>query len=158
MVWFCALSGQGADMTRFLRAAALAASLLFSFSPMAAKADENLDFDVSGGHFFSQTNQTTIGVKAGGYSLSDQNGVPFWSYFNESGGQSVLGYPVSRRFLWDGYVCQATQRAIMQWNPPTQPVQLRNVLHQPSSHGNDAWLATPHLAPPTQAPPGHAQP
>src|SRR5258708_162449 len=131
-------------MPRFLRAAALAASLLFSFSPMAANADENLDFDVSGGHFFSQTNQSTIGAKAGGYSVSDLNGIPFWSYFNESGGQSVLGYPVSRRFLWDGYVCQATQRAIMQWNPSTHQVQLVNVFDQLSSIGKDAWLATMH--------------
>src|SRR5258708_35773236 len=109
MVWFCALSGQGADMPRFLRAAALAASLLFSFSPMAAKADENLDFDVSGGHFFIQTNQSTIGAKAGGYSISDLNGIPFWSYFNDSGGQSFLGYPDPRRFPRVGYDCQATQ-------------------------------------------------
>jgi hypothetical protein len=144
-------------MPRFLAVAALVASLLFSFPPLAAQADENLDFDVTGGHFFSQTNQTTIGPRAGGYTVTDSNGVPFWSYFSDRGGPSVLGYPVSRRFLWDGYVCQATQRAIMQWNPTTNQVQLVNVFDQLSSIGKDSWLATMHLAPPTQVTDGEVQ-
>jgi len=144
-------------MPRLIAAALIAASILLSFSPLSASADQNLDFDVSNGHFFSQTNQTTLGAQAGGYTLADANGIPFWSYFNNHGGPDVLGYPVSRRFIWDGYVCQATQRAIMQWNPSTQKVQLANVFDNLSSIGKDRWLASTHLAPPSQVSDGEVQ-
>jgi hypothetical protein len=144
-------------MPRLLSAVVLAALLAMSLAPASVLADDSSDFDVAGGHFFSQTNQTMTGPGAGGYSVSDWNGIPFWSYFTQNGGPEILGYPVSRRFLWDGYVCQATQRAIMQWNPTTQKVQLVNVFDDLSSIGKDAWLATMHLAPPVQISTGEAQ-
>ena len=89
-------------MPRLLAAAAMAASIVLTFPPLPASADQSADFVVSGGHFFSQTNQTTLGPRAGGFSIADSNSIPFWTYFNEHGGPDVLGYPVSRRFIWDG--------------------------------------------------------
>jgi Lytic transglycolase len=137
-------------MPRLLAAAAMAASIVLSYPPLPASADQSADFVLPGGHFFSQTNQTTLGPRAGGFSIADSNGIPFWTYFNEHGGPDVLGYPVSRRFTWDGYVCQATQRAVMQWNPSTQKVQLANVFDNLSMIGKDQWLATTNIAPPVQ--------
>ena len=30
---------------------------------------------------------------------------------------ATLGYPISRRFLWDGFPSQAFQKAVLQWQP-----------------------------------------
>jgi hypothetical protein len=134
-------------MPRFLAMLALAASLLFIASPVTASADDKADFDVNGGHFYTQTNGSSDGPRAGGFWISDANGIPFWTFFNQQGGTNVLGYPVSTRFLWDGYVCQATQRAILQWNASTGQVQLVNLYDYLSGVGQDEWLWSRRLAP-----------
>src|SRR5687767_15994915 len=56
------------------------------------------DYDVVNGHFFTQA-----GGRNGdqGFSVTDDGGVPFWSEFRRLGGIETLGYPVSRRFMWD---------------------------------------------------------
>src|SRR5258708_25243236 len=110
-------------------------------------ADDKADFDVNGGHFYTQTNGSSDGPRAGGFWISDANGIPFWTYFNQQGGTNVLGYPVSTRFVWDGYVCQATQRAILQWNASTGQVQLVNLYDYLSGVGQDDWLWSRRLAP-----------
>ena len=49
-----------------------------------------------------------------GYSVTDKAGIPFWSYYQRHG-PHVLGYPISQRFLFEGIVHQAFQKAILQW-------------------------------------------
>lgn len=137
-------------MSRFTTVLTLALLLAAMAIPTSVSADDRLDYDVSGGHFFSQTNGSTLGPRAGGYAISDANGIPFWTYFNQQGGTEVLGYPVSTRFIWDGYVCQATQRAILQWNPETSTVQLANVFDYLSTVGKDDWLWSRRLVPKAQ--------
>ena len=143
-------------MSRMFAAVALATSLYLA-SPMASiGADDRPDFDVAGGHFYSQTNGTTQGASAGGFTISDADNIPFWTYLSNNGGTETLGYPISRRFKWDGYVCQVTQRAILQWNPDTKQVQLVNLFDYLSSVGKDDWLIKTHLAPRERAAPGEA--
>jgi hypothetical protein len=94
------------------------------------------DYDVPGGHFFSQT------ASAGqGYIVDDQAGVPFWTTFQNLGGVSTVGYPVSRRFSWNGVVTQAFQKMVFQWQPATGRVFFVNVFDELHNAGKDAWLA-----------------
>lgn len=48
-----------------------------------------------------------------GYSITGQ----YWQKFQELGGMSVIGYPVSHRFTLDGFEYQATQKMLLQKNP-----------------------------------------
>ncbi|MGH2460446.1 MAG: septal ring lytic transglycosylase RlpA family protein [Chloroflexota bacterium] len=123
-----------------------------------ASAESATDLTIPGGHFYTQANGTSIGPRGGGFEITDANDVPFWTFFNQTGGVDVLGYPVSQRFLWDGYVCQATQRAILQWNPATNQVQLANIFDYLSGIGKDDWLLAAHLAPKPDRVPQESQP
>ena len=134
-------------MARILIALAITASTTLTVLSTGASADGGADFDVSQGHFFSQTNGTTHGPGAGGFVISDADGIPFWTFFQQEGGVATLGYPVSQRFVWDGFVCQATQRGILQWNASNRTVQLANIFDYFAQHGKDPWLESAGLAP-----------
>src|SRR5947207_3019207 len=73
------------------------------------------DFPLPDGHFYTQTNGRTDA--ATGYAITDGGDIPFWSEFQRLGGVAALGYPVTGRFVWDGFVVQATQRVVLQWRP-----------------------------------------
>ena len=110
-----------------------------------ASAGGPSDYAVENGHFFPQAAGEDAGGK--GFRISDDDGVPFWSEFERLGGVDALGYPISRRFQMDGFLCQATQRAIMQWRADEQRVQLVNVMEYLSQLGADAALAESRLVP-----------
>src|SRR5688572_11539493 len=57
---------------------------------------------IPGGCFFSQT---TNGQ--GGYTVLDDGQARFWAEYQRLGGAQTVGYPISRRFVYDGFVTQA---------------------------------------------------
>lgn len=118
-----------------------------------------LDFDVPGGHFFTQANGQG-GAGGLGYAVLDDNPtqgdhptdgqtVQFWSEFQHLGGVATLGYPVSHRFLWDGFVVQAFQKAVLQWRPEAKQAAFVNVFDRLSAAGKDGWLDTVRQTPPS---------
>ena len=140
------------------------ATLLIFMSTLAppvasiARAESPRDLDIPGGHFYTQTSGRTDREPAQGYAITDADGIPFWTFFRQHGGVDVLGYPISQRFLWDGYVCQATQRAVMQWDPATHQLQLVNIFDYLSDAGKDDWLLAAHIAPRPQRTPEESAP
>ncbi|MCL4544795.1 MAG: hypothetical protein M1118_09415 [Chloroflexi bacterium] len=80
--------------------------------------------------------------------MSNDQGIPFWSTFEAWGGAAVLGYPISGRFIAGGYVEQATQRVILQWQPQQHAVDFINVLDLLHDAGRDAWLQATYQIPP----------
>jgi hypothetical protein len=78
------------------------------------RASNPADFPVPQGHFFTQTNSICPGVPWG-YAVTNDAGIPFWDEFQRLGGVDALGYPVSRRFVYKGFVTQAFQKAVLQW-------------------------------------------
>jgi hypothetical protein len=114
-------------------------------SPSAGAA--SLDWDVPGGHFFTQAG----GGTGRGYVVSDEDGVAFWTAFQTLGGVPVVGYPVSQRFSHRGFVTQAMQKAVFQWRPESGSVAFVNVFDDLSGAGKDDWLlevrSTPRPAP-----------
>lgn len=100
------------------------------------------DYPVEGGWFYSQANGRDAGGVYG-YTVTDADGVPFWTWFQRYGGVNAVGYPVSHRFLWDGFVSQAFQKVIFQYRPDQGgAVVFINVFDQLSRAGKDDWLLT----------------
>ncbi len=122
-----------------LLVAAVALALLAGL-PLAAGAQSALDYDIPGGHFFTQTNGQPQGTSPTGFSVTNSGGVPFWDEFQRQGGVARIGYPMSRRFVWDGFVTQVFQKAVFQWQPQAGRVFFINVFDQMSLAGKDGWL------------------
>ena len=116
-------------------------ALLASVAPVAvctARAAA-ADYDIPGGHFFTQTSPAGAG-DGHGYSVTDSDGIPFWSVYQSEGGLLQMGFPLSRRFVWRGLVTQVMQKATFQWVPATGRVEFVNVLDELNLKGMDAWL------------------
>lgn len=115
----------------------------------ATKAAPAADFDLpdGSGHFYRQANGQG-GAGETGYAITDAGGVSFWSEYRRLGGPDVLGYPVSRRFVWDGFTVQAMQKVVLQWRPDTKSVAFVNVLDRLHDLGSDPWLQAYRQIPP----------
>ncbi|MHB1133931.1 MAG: glycoside hydrolase family 99-like domain-containing protein [Chloroflexota bacterium] len=101
------------------------------------------EFSIPGGRFFRQT-----GPGDGrGFAVTDAEGVPFWNEFQRLGGPQVVGYPLSRRFQWDGLVTQVFQKAVFQWKPAEGRVDYINVFDQLAQAGRDDWLLSQKSTP-----------
>ena len=113
--------------------------LVLLLLPSAAAAQGAPDFDVPNGHFFTQT---------GGFAVTDDGGVRFWSEFNRLGGVNAVGYPVSRRFQWDGFTVQVFQRVVFQWRADQNAVTFVNVFDRLHDLGKDDFLLKVRQTPP----------
>src|SRR5688500_11342215 len=107
----------------------------------------------SGGRVAAQGNClffTETGSGQGGFSVCDDGSARFRSAFEQWGLQRI-GYPVSRRYVRDGFVTQAFQKGIMQWRPESSSVALVNVFDDLHNDGFDETLLavrqTPHQLP-----------
>lgn len=114
--------------------------------PPPGRAD-SLDYDIPNGHFYKQANGRG-GEGETGYSITNADGIRFWDEYQRLGGPYVLGYPVSRRFIWDGFVVQAMQKVVFQWRPEVGHVYFVNVFDRMGELGHDAWLDSVRQTPP----------
>jgi hypothetical protein len=104
------------------------------------------DFDLPNGHFYRQTNGFA-GAGQAGYAVVDDPSAAFWTEFQRFGGVEGLGYPVSGRFTYEGYLTQAFQKGALQWQPDLDmavPVDIFDGL----SPATDSWLSTYRQVPP----------
>ncbi|MBI2941743.1 MAG: hypothetical protein HYY04_15030, partial [Chloroflexi bacterium] len=115
----------------------------FAVAAPAAAAPAPADWALPSGWFFTQTG----GKSGGGFAVTDDGGIPFWTAFQRFGGVDAVGYPVSQRFAWDGFVVQAFQRVVFQWNPHDRAVYFVNVFDRLSGLGRDDWLRTVRQTP-----------
>ena len=116
-----------------------------SLIPMS---DFEQDYAIAGGHFYTQANGQPAKTSRYGFRITNEGGVPFWSEFQRLGGVQVLGYPVSRRFFFDGFISQATQKFILQWRPDRKEVWFVNVFDLLYERGKDDWLLSFRQTPP----------
>ena len=129
----------------------LAALLLVSGLAYAQPAPANpagqagqADFALSNGWFYTQAS----GQPGRGFAVTDEAGEPFWSEFRRLGGVSGVGYPISQRFVWDGFVSQAFQKMVFQWRPEVGRVYAINVIDVMHERGLDDWLRVVRATPP----------
>jgi hypothetical protein len=104
------------------------------------------DYDVADGHFFTQTNGRKDSPS--GFSVTNEGGVPLWTAFRNLGGADVLGYPVTRRFEMDGFVVQGFQKSVLQWRPDQKGFAFLNTFDVLHDRGRDAWLQVYRQTPP----------
>ena len=134
---------------RFYTIAVLVTTLVAAGVPRGAEGaplEGPLDFAVPNGRFFTQANGSGGGGNLG-YRVTDEAGMGFWTAFQQLGGADVTGYPVSRRFAWNGFVVQAFQKLVLQWRPETKSVAFVNVFDEVNARGKDPWLRTVRSTP-----------
>jgi hypothetical protein len=115
---------------------------------MSAHAQSSLntlrDYPIPGGWFYSQESRVPAeSAPFRGYTVVDDADASFWTEFRRFGGVDVLGFPVSRRYRYPsdtGYLSQAFQRGILQWQPMLGRAQLANVFEQFTEQGRDDAL------------------
>ena len=130
--------------SRFIAALGLSALLIVPLGGGAAQA-QAADWDIPGGHFYTQASGQA-GPSAG-YAVVDDGSAPFWSEFQRLGGVDGVGYPISQRFVWDGFISQAFQKGVFQWRPEAGQVYFVNVFDQMSQAGKDDFLLTVRQVP-----------
>ena len=97
-----------------------------------------VNWEVAGGHFFKEAADIEYQFCDAGFSVTNADGIPFWDTWQRFG-LDHLGYPISHRFVWKGFVTQAFQRAIFQWQPGKGVVFL-NVFDELHAAGVEAEL------------------
>jgi hypothetical protein len=125
----CALSWSPVDLRPLIRR-------YFDY----AKYSGALDYDLSNGHFYTQANGQALGASTKGFAVVDDGEARMWSEVRRLGGPSGIGYPISRRFKWDGFVSQAMQKGVLQWRPLEGRASLVNVFDEMGRRGLDVWL------------------
>ncbi|MDO8688900.1 MAG: hypothetical protein Q7R39_02610 [Dehalococcoidia bacterium] len=114
------------------------AMVLAMVSPLASPAAAaDADYDIPGGHFFTQANGQG-GAGGTGYSITDDGNIPFWTRFKVLGGVTAIGYVSSKRFTYKGFTNQATQKYVLQWQP--SGLFYLNVFDELSAAGKNSWL------------------
>jgi S1-C subfamily serine protease len=126
---------------------ALLAILLWGHAvPPAQAASETLpDFAIVNGYYFSEA---AGGDPTHGYTITNEGGIPFWDAFQRLGDVDAIGYPATNRFTWQGFVDQATQKLILQWNPASQTVNVVNIFDVLAQLGLDPQLQAKYQTPP----------
>ena len=145
-------------MRRPMALAAIAIILsVFLSTPAAAQSAEDAslpDAPVADGWFFSQTG----GGDGRGFAVTNADGIPFWTEFQNAGGVPQLGYPVSRRWREGPFTLQAFQKAVFQWQPGRGLFRV-NVYDKLSANGlDDALLARRNIPKPREFPEDEGQP
>ncbi|MBI3980199.1 MAG: hypothetical protein HY331_18645 [Chloroflexi bacterium] len=125
---------------------ALCLSLLVSMFTAIPAGAASPDYQIANGHFYTQANGQG-GAGGTGYGITNDGGIPFYNEFRRLGSVSALGYPASRRFTWDGFTVQVTQRAVLQWQPG-RGLFFVNVFDRLHDLGKDAWLEATRATPP----------
>lgn len=103
----------------------------------AAKREPPVAIAVSSGWFYPG-----LGEDGAGFGVRNfADGPRFFDAFTWFGGPEVMGYPSSRPWIGPGgFIYQLTQRALMQWSPHENRVQLANVYEILREAGHDDAL------------------
>ena len=143
-----AASSGGFALGRLLRGAGLlaAVALMAVWAVLPARADSG-DYAVEGGRLFTQAAESD--VPDAGFAVTDADGIPVWTEFQRLGGVQALGYPLSRRFVWDGFTVQVFQKVVLQWRPESNTFMFVNVFDRLNLEGYDDTLEE-LLVPPSE--------
>jgi len=104
------------------------------------------DYELENGHFYRQTNGFA-GAGQAGFSVTDDADADFWTELQRYGGVETVGYPVTSRFNYRGFVTQAFQKLVLQWRPDLGQAMPMNVFDELSGPTN-SWLDLQRQVPP----------
>lgn len=103
--------------------------------PVVAPGPGLAEFAIPGGRFYTQTGQGQ-----GGFAVVDDAQARFWTEFQRLGGLPNVGYPISQRYVKDGFITQAFQKLILQWRIDVGQAYPVNVFDELSKSGKDGIL------------------
>jgi hypothetical protein len=103
--------------------------------PVSAQELGAADWAFPWGHFYTQTAKGQ-----GGYAVVDDRNARMLSHFLQLGGLQTVGYPISRRYILDGFLTQAFQKMVLQWRPEVGEAWPTNVFDNLSKEGYDNRL------------------
>jgi uncharacterized protein YkwD len=112
-------------------------ALVALWTVLPARADTG-DYEIEGGRVFTQAAETE--VPDAGFAVTDADGIPFWTEFQQLGGVQALGYPLSHRFVWEGFTVQVFQKVVLQWRPEADTFMFVNVFDRLNVAGYDDTL------------------
>lgn len=119
-------------------------------APFSLTRDAALDYALPNGRFFRQTN-TTGGEAPSGFQVTNfqpfAQHVRFFDEFQRLGGVGANGYPVTRPFVFNGFVTQAMQKSVFQWRPEADRVAFVNVMDELHEAGFDEHLFAARATP-----------
>ena len=96
------------------------------------------NWPLANGHFFKEGSGDLYRGCDSGFSVTNAGGFALWDTWQRLGLESV-GYPISHRFMWRGFVTQAFQKAIVQLRPG-RGVVFVNIFDELHEAGKDAEL------------------
>ena len=79
-------------------------------SQVGQKGGSSQNWPLVDGHFFREKGR---GCDTG-FSVTNADGIPFWDTWQRFG-RLYMGYPVSHRFTLGGFLTQAFERVVLQW-------------------------------------------
>ena len=128
------------------RAAALGFALIAAVAASGTAAAQEPDADASAppvaiavpsGWFYPGLGEDGTGFGVRNFA----DGPRFFDAFTRYGGLDVMGYPASRPWIGPGgFIYQLTQRALMQWSPAENKVQLATIYELLREAGHDDAL------------------
>ncbi len=104
-------------------------------NPFFTLATANGDWAINNGHFYTQTAN-----EQGGFAVIDDQEASFWRDYQNLGGIKALGYPISRRYYKHGFVRQAFQKGLLQWNADSGRALPINLFDYLSDNGYNQML------------------
>ncbi len=72
------------------------------------------DYDIPNGHFYTQA--VPGRTDGSGFMVANATGIPFWDEYQRYGAWQELGYPISKRFIFNGAIAQAFERGVLRWD------------------------------------------
>jgi hypothetical protein len=86
---------------------------------------------VAGGWFYPQAGPGN----GTGYMVANVGAQGFYDAFTGAGSINSLGYPISRRYDHNGFIRQAFQRAVLQWDPNSDAISFANLIDEVGDSG-----------------------
>lgn len=94
-------------------------------TPEVSLPSQGDDYGIANGHFYPQARGDR--PLSFGYTIVDDALCPCFTQFIALGGVAALGYPASQPYQEGGFVYQATQGALLQWDPATGQMNFANI-------------------------------
>ncbi len=83
-----------------------------------------------------------------GFTVANDAVANWWDAWRNLGRENAVGYPASRRFVFDGFTVQINQKLVFQKNDAFGGLAFLNVFDIMSERGDDAWLEAVRSVPP----------
>jgi len=116
------------------------------------------DWPLADGWFYAASPPQAGQTDADGYSVTDADGIPFWTEYQSLGGPQYLGSPRSRRYSGDDGMLQVFQRGVLCFESGASSVTVVPLLDRLHAEGHDAELALQWGVPELEVPVPDAAP